>query len=894
MAGEVSFDVVSDFDEQELRNALDQVRREVQQRYDFKGAHVDVDPGEGQDRPRDGLRHAREGAQGPHRVEGRARGTCRSRSSTGATSRRPAATRSARRSSLRRGLPDDLSRKLVKQIRDEFPKVQPRIQGDAIRVAGKSKDELQRVIDAGSGSWTRRCRSSSRTTARPRDARIRSHRADGHDRRRRRGHRRACSRAPSGRPPSWAARLHPRPSHTIRTLEFTPHDPGSGRTAVPAGRQEVAMQPHTTTSPSRRLDGTTPRGRPVRRTHPRADPDAERGRASPSRRWTPARARARTPVREAPAAESPTTTTSRAPTPTPTTMAATMQRPPEPAERRHDRRRAHRRDAARRRRPDRVHRPRRELPGRARRARGRRHPHRRDAPRGCRRVRRGGVRPADRPSRGLPRHARRRRREPRDRHPHGDRRLDADVRPRRPGRSRPPRPRGVPGGRPRRHDRRRSPSGPGEIDDPATAAATLEAAVRATVEGRPGPGAPEPARGRPRPAAPGRAPRTPVVRSHPDVPNPADVRAVLHFLAAAERPVILAGAGVLRARCSNDLVRFAEQLHVPGHRVVAPGRRHPQRPPAVPRHGRVRGAGRRARPARVRRRAARHRLPAQRAHDVRVPAPRPRPALDARRPRAAHRAPSGSPSRRRSRSAPTRGRSCAPPTRGSRRRSSSPEPVAARDAHNAADRAAWEAATVVDADDWSGPGVHPGRIIAELRRLLPDDAIVTTDAGAFGGWAARGLPVPAPGDVPRPDVGRDGLRLPGRARGGARPPRAAGRRAHRRRRHGDDAGRGRDGGPRGRPRRRDRVRQRALRDDPRPPGAAPGARRRPATDLGPLDFAAAARACGARGRAGRDGRRVRGRRSGRRSPPRVRPSSSSCSTGAGSTSTGPRRRAAAS
>ena len=42
MAGEVSFDVVSDFDEQELRNALDQVRREVQQRYDFKGAQVDL------------------------------------------------------------------------------------------------------------------------------------------------------------------------------------------------------------------------------------------------------------------------------------------------------------------------------------------------------------------------------------------------------------------------------------------------------------------------------------------------------------------------------------------------------------------------------------------------------------------------------------------------------------------------------------------------------------------------------------------------------------------------------------------------------------------------------------------------------------------------------------
>ena len=42
MAGDVSFDVVSDFDEQELRNALDQVRREVQQRFDFKGVTVDL------------------------------------------------------------------------------------------------------------------------------------------------------------------------------------------------------------------------------------------------------------------------------------------------------------------------------------------------------------------------------------------------------------------------------------------------------------------------------------------------------------------------------------------------------------------------------------------------------------------------------------------------------------------------------------------------------------------------------------------------------------------------------------------------------------------------------------------------------------------------------------
>jgi uncharacterized protein YajQ (UPF0234 family) len=42
MSGEVSFDVVSEFDAQELRNALDQVRRETIQRYDFRGATVDL------------------------------------------------------------------------------------------------------------------------------------------------------------------------------------------------------------------------------------------------------------------------------------------------------------------------------------------------------------------------------------------------------------------------------------------------------------------------------------------------------------------------------------------------------------------------------------------------------------------------------------------------------------------------------------------------------------------------------------------------------------------------------------------------------------------------------------------------------------------------------------
>jgi uncharacterized protein YajQ (UPF0234 family) len=145
VAGEVSFDIVSDFDEQELRNALDQVRREVQQRYDFKGAHVDL---------------TQEKTQIVLVTDSEMRATALKDLIESKAVRRnlslkifewgpvvPAGGNKVRQEiTLRRGLPDDLARKLVKQIRDEFPKVQPRIQGDAIRVAGKSKDELQRVI----------------------------------------------------------------------------------------------------------------------------------------------------------------------------------------------------------------------------------------------------------------------------------------------------------------------------------------------------------------------------------------------------------------------------------------------------------------------------------------------------------------------------------------------------------------------------------------------------------------------------------------------------------------------------------------------------------------------------------------------------------------------------
>jgi uncharacterized protein YajQ (UPF0234 family) len=145
MAGEISFDVVSDFDEQELRNALDQVRREIQQRYDFKGAHVDLE----QEKERLVLVTDSEMRARAVRdlIESKAvrRNLSLKIFDWGVVV--PAGGNKVRQEiTLRRGLPEDLGRKLVKLIRDEFPKVQPRIQGDAIRVAGKSKDELQKVM----------------------------------------------------------------------------------------------------------------------------------------------------------------------------------------------------------------------------------------------------------------------------------------------------------------------------------------------------------------------------------------------------------------------------------------------------------------------------------------------------------------------------------------------------------------------------------------------------------------------------------------------------------------------------------------------------------------------------------------------------------------------------
>jgi uncharacterized protein YajQ (UPF0234 family) len=145
MAGDVSFDVVSEFDEQELRNALDQVRREVQQRYDFKGVTVELT--QGKDEVTLLTDDEYRAAAVKDLIESKAirRGLSLKIFDWGRIEQ-AGGNKVRQHIALRRGLTDDLAKKLSKLIRDEFPKAKPQIQGDAVRVSGKSKDELQRVI----------------------------------------------------------------------------------------------------------------------------------------------------------------------------------------------------------------------------------------------------------------------------------------------------------------------------------------------------------------------------------------------------------------------------------------------------------------------------------------------------------------------------------------------------------------------------------------------------------------------------------------------------------------------------------------------------------------------------------------------------------------------------
>jgi len=149
VAKDNSFDIVSEPDWAEVLNAIDQVRRETANRYDFRGHSITVDyddkaheirldapsgmimdalstvVGEKMARRNVSLRFLDYGEVEPHGMD-RARRTIK----------------------LKAGIATADAKKIQKAIRDLGVKVDTQIQGDAIRVSGKSRDDLQRVIQA--------------------------------------------------------------------------------------------------------------------------------------------------------------------------------------------------------------------------------------------------------------------------------------------------------------------------------------------------------------------------------------------------------------------------------------------------------------------------------------------------------------------------------------------------------------------------------------------------------------------------------------------------------------------------------------------------------------------------------------------------------------------------
>lgn len=139
-----SFDVVSEVDQHEVSNAVDQSNREVTTRFDFKGT---------------GSRYELEGGvvtlftQSDFQLKQMTDIFMSKLSKRGVdvgcldfASPELAGQEARQRITLRQGIDRDLARRIVKRIKDGKLKVQAAVQGEQVRVTGKKRDDLQSVI----------------------------------------------------------------------------------------------------------------------------------------------------------------------------------------------------------------------------------------------------------------------------------------------------------------------------------------------------------------------------------------------------------------------------------------------------------------------------------------------------------------------------------------------------------------------------------------------------------------------------------------------------------------------------------------------------------------------------------------------------------------------------
>ena len=145
MAAENSFDVVSNVDMQEVRNAVDQAQRELGTRYDLKNAAAEVELS--------GEEIVIESSD--EYTLGQAVDVLKTklvRRSVDLKSLRPGKVeeasggRARQRIELQQGIPTDTAKQIAAEVKKLKIKVQAAIQGDSVRITGKKRDELQQVI----------------------------------------------------------------------------------------------------------------------------------------------------------------------------------------------------------------------------------------------------------------------------------------------------------------------------------------------------------------------------------------------------------------------------------------------------------------------------------------------------------------------------------------------------------------------------------------------------------------------------------------------------------------------------------------------------------------------------------------------------------------------------
>ncbi|MCU0490791.1 MAG: YajQ family cyclic di-GMP-binding protein [Chloroflexaceae bacterium] len=145
MAAESTFDIVSEFDQQELANAVDQALREIQTRFDLKDSKTSLELSKTElvittdsEMHLSSVRDILESKALRRGLSLKIFDYGQAEDVSGARVRQVA--------TLQKGISGDLAKKIQKLIRDQFPKIQPRIQGDTLRVGSKSRDDLQAVI----------------------------------------------------------------------------------------------------------------------------------------------------------------------------------------------------------------------------------------------------------------------------------------------------------------------------------------------------------------------------------------------------------------------------------------------------------------------------------------------------------------------------------------------------------------------------------------------------------------------------------------------------------------------------------------------------------------------------------------------------------------------------